>query len=308
MKCYNDDNNDELEKEEKRKEEEKKKILESDPYADPWIKRKGRSIESFQIEKIENEDYGIYTTSPGVPDLDSIEPSKLPKSLSQDKAIKLVAKIIEHYKKKNYVLKMKNKHINLAGIRTPINTNINFFNDFFVVFWWEDDKKIEDVSFRVYKITTVPGLDCRQGKNSMNKKGCGWLIEKQYKYVLGTTHGYECLRPLNDQIAYRSTPNSKGLLIPNKKDGKIVLDGKNNLAMLIHKSSYNGENGKKVHSKSYQNPKDPSKKAIGSWSYGCQVFARYDNYLELLSYCHDRKEKNKQSKFFYTIILEKDLK
>jgi hypothetical protein len=307
MKC-NDIKNDDLIKENKRKEEEKKKIIDSDPYSNYWIKRKGRSIESFQVEKVENVDYGTYTTSSDTPDLESLEPSKLPKSLSQKEAIKLVAKIIEYYRKKNYVLKIKNKHINLVGIRTPINTKINHFNDFFVLFWWDDEKNIENVSFKIYKITTVPGLDCRKGINSMNKTGCGWLVEKQYKYVLGSTHGYECLRPTNDQVAYRSRPNSKGLLIPEKKNNKILLNKKRNLAMLIHKSSWNGEKGKKVHPKSYQNPADISTKTIGSWSYGCQVFARYDNYLELLSYCHDRKEKNRQTKFLYTIILEKDLK
>ena len=297
---------------ETKKAEKKKKLKEEEPYSNPWIGHQGRSSESYQTPPHENKEYGGYSTGggagagegeDGLLGVDSMEPSKLPKGMNAAQAKKLVSNSIKAMKKKDYVIYTEKYKVNLVGIRTPINSNINYFNDWFVVFWWESDS-IEDVKYKVYKQTTVPGLACRKGgTSSSNSKGAGWLIESQFTFTIGkakqgTDRAYTCLRPDNKQISYRSKYNSAGKLIPSKKNGKIWLDGKMNHGMLIHKSSYKSRNA------AYS--KDTTKR-IGSWSYGCQVFARTDHYEEMLGYCFKAKKKTGQKKFKYAILLESDL-
>ena len=91
-------------------------------------------------------------------------------------------------KKKNYIVYTKKWKLNLVGIRTPINNNINKFNDWLLCFWWDKDitnsSDIDDIKYKIYKITTVPGLGVR--KKPTNSMGVGWLVENQYvdSYVL----------------------------------------------------------------------------------------------------------------------------
>jgi len=288
-------------KKEQEKQEKKQKMMDKDPYDSGWVGRTNNA-KSHEVTKNDNANYGTYTSGDasgggeaGIPDIDSLEPSKLPKNMSPEKAKKIVSKVIAYIKKKNYILYTKKYKVNLAGIRTPINKNINYFNDWFVIFWWENDD-LEDVKYKIYKITTVPGLKCRQGGGDANSKGAGWLVEKQFTYTIGLTHGYTCLRSTSDQVAYRSEFNSSGKLAPKTKDGKIWKDGNQNHLMLIHKSAY-PKNGA-AYGKS-------TTKRIGGWSFGCQVFARTDHFEEMLALCNKAKKKAKQSKFKYTLIKEK---
>lgn len=288
------------------KNQKKEKMMNEDPYASLWVGHKGRSAESYQIKKTESVSYGNYTTdgTPGDFDASTLEPSKLPKNMTAAAAKKLVSNTIVAMKKKNYIVYTDLHKLNIVSLRSSINVNKNKFSDWMIVFWWETNTT-KDVKFKIYKITTVPGIDSRKGIDT-NAKGAGWLIEKQFVdgFSIGlakrnTNKAYDCLRSNNKQIAYRSIPNANGDLTKKLINGSIFLDGPMNHGMLIHKSSYLDPSSPEANREN---------KSIGSWSYGCQVFSKSLDFYEFMALCKKAKKTANQKKFTYTILIESDIK
>ena len=292
----------EYEQQEQDKQDNIDKKLNEDPYGDFWSGYSTNSTFNPDIPR-ENPEYGSYVSSDdkpsGIGSPESFKPSTLPKNFTDKKARGLIASIIKAMRKKNYIIYLKPYQINMVGIRAPINTNINKFNDWMVLFWWEKDgdNNQENCKYKLYRITTVPGINARTGKDPMAPDGSGWLIESQfvdmYKFgyfnIGSKTQVFDTLvtnKPV--QKVYRSKYNSAAILTSYKQQGPY------DAGMFVHRSSY----AKSGSADSIN---------IGKWSYGCQVFAILDNFLEFYSILNTSKQKTGKSSFTYTILAESDV-
>lgn len=278
--------------------------MNTDPYGIFWSG-------DYQIDSNTEEDpiYGSYTeiiktngTNNGIsnnpdntiPDLSTLKPSILPTNWNDDKVMKLMYGCIQFMNKSNYVIYWEKWKLNMVGIRTPINKNINKFNDLLLLWWFEEDeipgniKSMKSkVKFRLYRITTVPGKTYRI--NGFEGHDCGYLKEGQYlDYHIGLHQKKYTALCGGYQHAWRSKKGKENLTPDYSSTGKF--------GMNIHKSSYN------------QNPNDSTPTInINDWSAGCHVFQVLSNFTEYMSIVNKSKNIVNSNKFTYTLVAENDI-
>lgn len=163
--------------------------------------------------------------------------------------------------------------LNIVAIRRrPFK--INSFNDDLFVF--DNDKISEN-----FKITTLPGQYWLT--NLMNPKGCAILVDGFYEntWKLGKHKGQSALVQCNDVYVFRDkNRDCKFDLLANIEKGMFGIN--------FHRA------GK------FSN-------LVNSWSAGCQVFQKEDDFEKFLFFCEERKEIHK-GLFSYLLLDESEIK
>ena len=159
-----------------------------------------------------------------------------------------INEIIKYVKANGGVVFETPYFLNLFAIRDE--SNVNKFNDFLVVYWY-DDKKVIHTYSPTKGFTTDPGF--KSLTSPVNSKGCAILKEGWYRrlWVKGLHKGkYSALVQVNPCTVYRDNDKDRELDMKNVKT-ETGLFGIN-----MHRAS---EKNVSVN--------------VENWSAGCQVWA-----------------------------------
>lgn len=171
-----------------------------------------------------------------------------------------------------------NYNLNIIAIRKGDKTCTNSFDGVLVVEYSYNNKWYKEM----FLVTTLPGL--RPLDTPINPKGCAILVPGQYRgtFKLGYHKGtIEALVQNKPVSVYRD--NNKDLIYDyDPKTIEIGMFGIN-----IH-------------------PAGEDSKQIDSWSAGCQVFKRKNEFKRFLDLCKKAKDIWGNS-FTYTLLEEQDL-
>ncbi|MCW4027963.1 MAG: hypothetical protein NWE76_10840 [Candidatus Bathyarchaeota archaeon] len=170
--------------------------------------------------------------------------------------------------------------LNIIGIRSS-NPRANMFDDLLCCAYREERGGPWVV--RYWEATTDPGKYYLQ--NPLDSGGTAIIVEGQYRgaYGLGTHAGqYEALCQINGKIKVYRDANRDEVL---DHDSESIQEGY--FGCNIHKAGANSLN-------------------VDKWSAGCQVFAREEDFNELISLCKKQLQEHPSwtPAFTYTLIKE----
>lgn len=207
--------------------------------------------------------------------------------------------ILEAMKSKKYVIKEDVDYINIVGIRYQLEGNqySNVFKDRMWAIWKNSSGNWESKS---YPVSTIAGLYRGSPKNGVkmkkyvqqkNPKGLGTIVPSQYINIYSlheasSSTGFATLPYL------RQSGPLKAFRDKHWDDDRIYYDNKNNIdvgnfGMHIHKGFLGGT-------------------LVNSWSEGCQVFSKSNDYSQFISLLrtHIKKYGNR---FNYTLMTHLDI-
>lgn len=184
--------------------------------------------------------------------------------------------------------------VNIIGVRAKTGYT-NKFDDALVVIF-PDPLNFNIEKYRIYNITTDPGKSQEKKKNPKNKphyttnvmnNGIAVMAEGQYlnSHTIGYHKGYQALVQRNSvkvKVYREKWPENGYVFSPDTLTAGIF-------GINIHRS---GE--------TYV----PS--TVDNYSEGCQVFAKIEEFNELMEICRLAKDKLKQEFFTYTLINKRD--
>ena len=185
------------------------------------------------------------------------------------------------FNKKGYAFFTKGKYnLNIIGVRAAGRQVTNSFDDVLVLIY----KTTTGLWNRqIYQITTDPGR--YYVLNPMNRKGTAILVPGQYRgaYKIDKHRGkYNALCQKKPVKVYRD--DNKDEIYdydPNKLDEGLF-------GINIHKAG-------------------PDSKRVDTWSAGCQVFAKEDEFSRFMEFCKKQIASGKGDTFTYTLLKEEDL-
>lgn len=184
-------------------------------------------------------------------------------------------------KKKGYVFFQKGSYnLNIFGIRSE-DPVLNKFSCAIFVAWI--DRNGWDI--RQYPATTLPGKYYLINR-LLNKKGCAILIPGQYRgaYRIGKHRGrYDALVQSKPVKVFRDGDRD------NEFDYDLDTSDVGYFGINIHRAGRDGSTPK-----------------VGRHSAGCQVFQRYEDFIEFMSLC-DLGAENWGNSFTYTLLEESEL-
>jgi hypothetical protein len=169
-------------------------------------------------------------------------------------------------------------NLNLIGVRAT-DRHANIFNDVLCVVY---DRLGKPVLY-TYPITTDPGVYYR--KNPVNVLGTAVLVPGHYRrcWQIGKHRGkYTALVQRGPMAVYRD----------NNRDGKIDTDVKTETGYFginLHRAAEKG-----------------TTQQVDTWSAGCQVFAKAEDFNEVMDIVHSSAAKYGNA-FSYTLLNEEDL-
>jgi hypothetical protein len=185
--------------------------------------------------------------------------------------------IIEAYKYKGYPLREGIMEINIFGIRNS-DVKANTFDDAVGVLYKDINGEWVTV---VYEATTDPGGYART--NPMNHDGTAIIVPGFHKacYKLGLHKGQEAMEQIAPMTYVRDANKDLVLDFLYKATGWKVFkeNGKTN----IHRA------GK-------------ASKLVDQWSYGCQVFAKEEDFLKFLKIIKSSIAYGYNNVFDYTLF------
>lgn len=186
--------------------------------------------------------------------------------------------VIEALKEKRYLIFEDPFELNIVGIRSADMTP-NIFNDKLIAFWKTEDPT-EEFQFRIWDITTDPGLYWLQ--HPTNLEGTAILFPGQYKsYALDLHRGkYLALCQRLDKVKVYRDANKN-----NRYDAEDTEWGM--FGINIHKAGIDSVQ-------------------VNKWSAGCQVFQREEDFNQFIELCQTHRAIHK-NQFTYTLITEVDL-
>lgn len=164
--------------------------------------------------------------------------------------------------------------VNLIGVRSE-NDGANAFDDEMHVIW----KSGSNWRHRTYRITTDPGHYWLE--NPTNVNGTAILMPGQYPVYKWDMH----------QGRYETLCQRAGPV-------KVWRDNDKNTSLDWDGEEYEGWFGINIH---HSGARDSTR--VDRWSAGCQVFARYDDWREVMHICRDSGAKL----FIYSLLEAKDL-
>ena len=185
------------------------------------------------------------------------------------------------FAKKGYAFFTKGAYnLNIIGVRASGKTVTNLFDDVIVVIYSTPDGLRRQ---RVYSATTDPGI--RSMTNPVNSKGAAILVPNQYRgcWKIGLHKGkYSALVQIKNVQVYRDG-NRDAIYdcSPTKIDNGVF-------GINIHKAGN-------------------ATTTIDSWSAGCQVFRRADDFKSFMYLCKLQIEQGLGETFTYTLLEEEDL-
>lgn len=171
-------------------------------------------------------------------------------------------------------------NLNIIGVRRKGNKISNSFDDYLVVTY---KTNIGTRTRQIYKITTDPGIT--NIKNPINKKGTAILVPGQYRgaYKFGLhKNKYKALVQNKPVKVYRDRNKDNNY----DYDPRTIEEGM--FGINIHKAG-------NISSR------------VDSWSAGCQVFARSDEYNGFIRICEEQVKHGFGDTFTYTLIKEEDI-
>ena len=168
------------------------------------------------------------------------------------------------FKELGYIL----SDFNIIGWRSR-NGRVNHFDDFISVVVRSEDIFKE----AVWEATTRPGSPWL--RTPITERGAAILVPGQYlnAYCLGVYKGYECLRQFGPLSVYRDNDRDEDF------DAQIDTIETGYFGIHIHKAGLLSN-------------------FVGTWSAGCQVFRRKDDFESFIEIC---KRSNKNY-FTYTLL------
>uniref|UniRef100_A0AAU8MJD3 Uncharacterized protein n=1 Tax=Geladintestivirus 1 TaxID=3233133 RepID=A0AAU8MJD3_9CAUD len=182
---------------------------------------------------------------------------------------------------KGYAYFDKGKYnLNIIGIRCNNKYSNNAFNDVIVV-KYIDENNLNCIKY--YTATTTPGIQSLE--KPVNNKGTAILVPNQYRgcWTIGKhKNKYEALVQCKPVSVYRDSDKDKEFDM-NSKTIDTGMFGIN-----IHKAGTNST-------------------IVGTWSAGCQVFAKEKAFNEFMNLCNKQILNGFGNKFTYTLINERDL-
>jgi hypothetical protein len=190
--------------------------------------------------------------------------------------IKNIRALISSLKSKGYVVYEQPYQLNIVGIRSN-STQPNKFDDFIYAFWKNEQGQWEG---KYFTATTDPGTYYL--KNPLSNLGTAILKEGQYvdTYAIGKHKGqYDALTQQKPVTVIRDYDRNAILDFNNGREEKGLF------GINIHKAG-----------------KDSSE--VNTWSAGCQVFQKSDDFADFMDLARKHKEKY-GNKFTYTLIDER---
>jgi hypothetical protein len=189
---------------------------------------------------------------------------------------KSIRALIATLRNKGYVLYNKPYQLNIVGVRKD-STVPNKFDDLIYVFYKNDKGDWEG---KYFTATTDPGTYYL--KNPLSNLGTAILKEGQYvdSYAIGPHKGqYDALVQVKPITVYRDYDRNAILDFNNGREEKGMF------GVNIHKAG-----------------KDS--KDVDTWSAGCQVFQKSDDFNTFMNLARKHRELN-GNKFTYTLIDER---
>jgi hypothetical protein len=189
---------------------------------------------------------------------------------------KSIRALIATLRNKGYVLYDKPYQLNIVGVRKD-STEPNKFDDLIYVFYKNDKGDWEG---KYFTATTDPGTYYL--KNPLSNLGTAILKEGQYvdSYAIGKHKGqYDALVQVKPITVYRDYDRNAILDFNNGREEKGMF------GVNIHKAG-----------------KDS--KDVDTWSAGCQVFQKSDDFNTFMNLARKHRELN-GNKFTYTLIDER---
>ena len=282
---------------------------------DNTVERKGvdNSPQAGQANKSAPNEYvppGLDSTSDGTnttpSDDEASVPDPDPNSLEANEELQ---KIINAMERKNYKVYTRALEPNIVGIRKKKHGKpvTNKFDEEMHYFYVDENG---GWVHRKFTVTTVPGLDKKNGKKltvlpwrDSDNSGVSVLVPGQYQdYYKIDIHGKKSKYPYYALTSVKAMP-----VMRQKKDsdyydfkGNITVDG---WGINIHASG--------PYKKLDKDPLKDSASGEGydvyNWSHGCQVFKKYGEYKKFMRFNYAFREKYGQNSFTYTLMLDTDI-